>query len=71
MKIGRVQIPEYISRNFNKYKYVLLVCLVGLLLAAWPTGQPDTSQQSAHRHRSWKGRWRKHCPRWTESDASA
>ena len=47
MKIGRVQIPEYISRNFNKYKYVLLVCLVGLLLAAWPTGQPDTSQQQS------------------------
>ncbi len=48
MKIGRVQIPEYIGRNFNKYKYVLLVCLVGLLLAAWPSGRsPDAGQPEA------------------------
>lgn len=47
MKIGRVQIPEYICRNFNKYKYVLLVCLVGLLLAAWPSGQSGADEPAS------------------------
>ncbi len=35
------QWPEYIRKNFNKYKYVLLVCLAGLVLAAWPAGRTD------------------------------
>ena len=47
MKIGRKQLPEYIQKNFNKYKYVLLVCLVGLLLAAWPSEQSNTTEQGA------------------------
>ena len=34
-----VHLPEYIQKNFNKYKYVLIVCLIGLLLTALPTGQ--------------------------------
>lgn len=53
MKVPKPQLPEYIRLNFNKYKYVLLVCLAGLILAAWPSGRageqalPETSDAQA------------------------
>lgn len=47
MKLSKAHIPEYIQKNFNKYKYVLLICAVGLLLAAWPTAGPRTTGEAA------------------------
>lgn len=29
---------EYLKTKLHKYQYVLIVCLVGLALCAWPTG---------------------------------
>ncbi len=36
-------IPSYFRDMFDKYKYIFLVCLVGVLLMVWP--QNDTSPQ--------------------------
>ncbi len=37
MKIpATIKIPEYLKANFDKYKYVLLICAVGLLLTVLP-----------------------------------
>lgn len=37
MKQNKLALPEYIRNNFDKYKYVLLICCVGLLLTLWPS----------------------------------
>lgn len=37
MKQNKLALPEYIRNNLDKYKYVLLVCCVGLLLTLWPS----------------------------------
>lgn len=47
MKLSKAHIPEYIQKNFNKYKYVLLICAVGLLLAAWPTAEARPAESAA------------------------
>ena len=47
MKLSKAHIPEYIQKNFNKYKYVLLICVVGLLLAAWPTSDARPEKGTA------------------------
>lgn len=33
--------PEYLRRNLDRYKYVLLVCALGLLLTLWPQGKKE------------------------------
>lgn len=33
-----VVIPEYIKKGFHKYKYILLVCIIGLILVLLPQG---------------------------------
>jgi len=50
MKIAnRLNIPEYLRANLDKYKYILAVCAVGLVLALWPWGSevepPPTATQ--------------------------
>ena len=41
-------IPAYLKNLFDKYKYILLVCTVGVLLMLWPekpmktTAKPQT-----------------------------
>ena len=39
--------PEYIRKAFDRYKYVLLVCCMGLVLALWPSGGDETAKQAA------------------------
>ena len=39
--------PEYLRRNLDRYKYVLLVCALGLLLTLWPQGKKRRRQQTA------------------------
>lgn len=46
------KLPEYIKKNFDKYKYVLLICLVGIILVLFPGGrnkeqQTETVQNNA------------------------
>lgn len=41
------KIPEYVKKNFDKYKYVLLVCAVGLLLALLGGGRSNAAKESA------------------------
>lgn len=36
-KINKLHLPEYICKLFDKYKYALLVCLAGILLALIPS----------------------------------
>ena len=38
--------PEYIRKAFDRYKYVLLVCCIGLVLALWPSGGGGTAKQT-------------------------
>ncbi len=44
----RLPKPEYLRQWFDKYKYPLLVCLVGLVLLAWPKGTEGSDQKSPH-----------------------
>ena len=39
----KTRIPEYLKAVFDKYKYILLLGLVGLLLMTWP----ENTQQNA------------------------
>ncbi|WP_458862007.1 hypothetical protein [Acidaminobacterium chupaoyuni] len=39
--------PEYLRAGFDKYKYVLLVCAVGIVLALWPTGSGAKKESAA------------------------
>ena len=41
---NKLVLPEYIRKNLDKYKYVLIACCVGLLLAM----QPGKSAPEAH-----------------------
>ena len=47
--VNRLNIPEYLRANLDKYKYILAVCAVGLMLALWPWGAeaepPPTAAQ--------------------------
>ena len=52
------QLPAYLQGLFDKYKYILLVLLVGLVLLLWPQGEstpqntgaePDAVQHETHR----------------------
>lgn len=45
MKKSKLILPEYITRNLDKYKYVLLVCCVGLGIALWPSAPQAPKQQ--------------------------
>lgn len=42
MKAGFSELPAYLKRLFDKYKYVLLVCLAGVVLLLWPQGERET-----------------------------
>lgn len=47
----RERLPAYFVRWFDKYKYLLLVCLIGLVLIVLPSGggqkdQEETTQQN-------------------------
>lgn len=39
--------PEYLQRWFDKYKYPLLVCLVGLVLMLWPKNEDATAERKS------------------------
>ena len=43
------QLPAYLQGLFDKYKYILLVLLVGLVLLLWPQreDQPQTPRTDA------------------------
>jgi len=45
--LTRFEIPEYLRQGFDKYKYVLLICTVGLILLLLPSGSTDTSHKHA------------------------
>ena len=36
--LNGLNISEYLKANLDKYKYILAVCAVGLVLALWPWG---------------------------------
>lgn len=38
------QIPAYFKNLFDRYKYILLVCLVGVVLMVWPQDTERTAQ---------------------------
>lgn len=40
-------IPAYLRRMFDKYKYVLLVCLAGVALLLWPQGETERPAEPA------------------------
>lgn len=41
-----IKIPEYIKHNLDKYKYVLMICALGLILALWPSGDKAKAQSA-------------------------
>lgn len=49
MKLSeKLKIPEYIGQKVDKYKYVLLVCAIGLVLLLLPTGgEKEAGSQGA------------------------
>ena len=40
--MDRLALQKMVSAFFDKYKYVLLVVVLGLLLMLWPTGKKET-----------------------------
>ena len=43
---NKLVLPEYIRKNLDKYKYVLIACCVGLLLAMQPGKSAPEAQQA-------------------------
>ena len=43
----RPEMPAYLQRLFDKYKYILLVCLVGLVLLLWPQSEPELRETAS------------------------
>jgi len=43
-RINKLHLPEYICKLFDKYKYALLVCLAGILLAISPSCGGDKTE---------------------------
>ena len=41
------KIVEYFTAGFDKYKYILMVCLVGLALTCFPSAAKDKAPQAA------------------------
>ena len=68
--------PEYIRKAFDRYKYVLLVCCIGLVLArGLPAGEGRQSKRKRKRQASfgkkpppmlWKSSWPVSWARWRE-----
>ena len=43
----RPEMPAYLQKLFDKYKYILLVCLVGLVLLLWPQSEPELRETAS------------------------
>lgn len=41
------QIPAYFKSLFDRYKYILLVCVVGVILMVWPQETETTTERQA------------------------
>ena len=76
MKLGEG--TQKVLKKWEKYKYVMLVALVGLLLLLWPaspseglgtvSAAPRRGMPPLFWWRRWKGVWSGHCPKLRERE---